>query len=110
MKSLPGDLVYILTVSNNGLVRFHLPPDRGIFAKLLFSYADSEKGAFSWLKNLWHAIRYGCYCFGLFFKGQPKDNTDSTKTQPVLMRYNRWAQGVAPYWAAVNTPQEPKKS
>jgi hypothetical protein len=109
MRRLPGDVVYILTVSNNGLVRFHLPPDRGIFSKLLFSFADSEPGAFSWMKNLWHAVRYGCYCFGLFFQGQPKDTTDGAKTQPVLMRYNRWAEGVGPYWAAVNSTAKTDK-
>ncbi len=106
LRNLPGDVVYILTVSNNGIVRFHLPPERSIFTKMLFAYVDSEPGFFSWAKNLWHAIKHGCYCFGLFFRGQPADSVEKTGGAPVLMRYNRWADGITPYWAAVNAPQE----
>ena len=103
LNHIPGDVVYILTVSKKGVVRFHLPPDRSILTKLLFSFADSEPGFFSWFKNLGHLMKHGCYCFGLFFRGQPTGSTEDTNARPVLMRYNRWDGGVAPYWAAVSS-------
>ena len=105
-KRLPGDVLYILTVSTNGLVRFHLPKERSIFSKLLFSFADSEPRRFSWFKNLHHAIRYGCYCFGLFFRGKAKDSSDENGGRPVLMRYNRWAKEVSPFWVGVNSAEK----
>jgi hypothetical protein len=103
LKHLPGEVVYILTVSTNGIVRFHLPRGRSIFTKLLFAYADSEPGRFTWFKNMRHAIKYGCYCVGLFFRGKAPGGTEKDATQPVIMRFNRWAESVAPYWAAVNS-------
>jgi len=103
LKHIPGKVVYILTVSTNGIVRFHLPRGRSIFTKLLFAYADSEPGRFTWFKNMRHAIKYGCYCFGLFFRGQAPGSTEKDGTRPVIMRFNRWAESVAPYWAAVNS-------
>lgn len=103
LKHIPGKVVYILTVSKNGIVRFHLPRGRNIFTKLVFAYADSEPGRFTWFKNLRHAIKYGCYCIGLFFRGKTPGSTENDGTQPVIMRFNRWAESVAPYWAAVNS-------
>ena len=107
-KWLPGKVFYVFSISTNGVVRFHLPPERWMLTKLVFLIADSERGTFSWLKNLWHAIKHGCYCIGLCLSAKPEDGAENTSERPVIMRFNRWNADVAPYWAAVRTERKEK--
>ena len=91
---LPGEVTYHLTTSANGdqnhvsgsdkfwsldsftgIARFHLSPDRGTFAQLLFAYGDSEGccccccgPACSCCSNIKHALTHGCFCLGVWFK------------------------------------------
>eukprot|EP00976_Prorocentrum_cordatum_P042846 868873-Prorocentrum_minimum.AAC.2 len=88
--------VYTITVSRNGLARFHIP-NPSTMKKITFLRADSEN-CLAVLKNFAHAMLNGCFCFGIFYR--------NVKTgQIILMRWNRWNGNVSPYWCAV---QEPK--
>lgn len=115
------DTVYIMTVSENGIARFHLPPELGTMSKLCFAYADSESlcGFFS---NIGHAISNGCFCLGVWYKLAPQpcpplkspdevpesspgaaegESPKQEETVPVLVRFNRWNADLTPYWAMV---------
>jgi len=95
-----GDVVYVFTVSENGVVRFHLPPETGMFTKLCFAYADSESvGGF--FKNIKHAATNGCFCLGVYYKEKLPPQAASGSQRIVLMRFNRWKENLAPYWAGV---------
>ena len=96
-RCLPGEVMYILTVSENGIVRFHLSPERWTLSRFLFLLADSEPGCCTWYKNLKHARKEGCFCLGVFYK---------STSGPLLMRFNRWAGELAPFWAAAREPQK----
>jgi len=99
VRRVAGDVVYILTVSENGIARFHLPPETGTFAKLCFAYADSES-VLGFFKNIKHALTHGCFCLGVYYK--EKDGEPGVpKPRTVLMRYNRWKADLKPYWAGV---------
>merc|ERR1719443_2885761 len=100
IKWLAGTVVYTLTVSENGILRFHLPPETGTFAKIFFAYADSES-FLGFFKNLKHAISHGCFCLGCFYKEKPASPDPSSPPRLVLMRFNRWKEDLVPYWAGV---------
>jgi len=91
---IAGDVVYVFTISENGIVRFHLSPETGTFVKICFAYADSES-VIGFFKNIKHAVTNGCFCLGVYYKEKGGQN------RTVLMRYNRWKADLAPYWAAV---------
>lgn len=95
-----GDVVYVFTVSENGIVRFHLPPETGMFTKLCFAYADSESVS-GFFKNLKHAVTNGCFCLGVYYKERPAAGAEGADRRFVLMRFNRWKQNLSPYWAGV---------
>mmetsp|Transcript_66365 Transcript_66365/g.154216 ORF Transcript_66365/g.154216 Transcript_66365/m.154216 type:complete len:271 (+) Transcript_66365:75-887(+) len=99
IKRIAGDVVYVFTVSENGIVRFHLPPETGTLTKLAFAYADSESfcGFFS---NIKHAMTNGCFCLGVFYK-EKQGETAGTEPRLVLMRFNRWKKNLAPFWAGI---------
>lgn len=97
LKMMPGEVVYTLTISENGITRFHLPPERGMLAKLLYGYCDSETGL-GFFSNIKHALTNGCFCLGMFYASETARGEGA---RPVLMRFNRWAGDLAPYWAAV---------
>jgi len=103
---LPGKVVYNLTVSENGIVRFHISPERSTLTRLLFAYGDSESccwccggSACGCYKNVLHALENGCFCLGLFFI---EKLASEQKPRLVLMRYNRWAGDICPYWAGIH--------
>jgi len=61
-------VVYTLTVSHNGVVRFHLPNTTPVLVKLAALYNDSERGCCTAIRNLRHALKHGCFCMGLFYE------------------------------------------
>eukprot|EP00929_Paragymnodinium_shiwhaense_P039987 TRINITY_DN20919_c0_g1_i2.p1 TRINITY_DN20919_c0_g1~~TRINITY_DN20919_c0_g1_i2.p1 ORF type:complete len:283 (-),score=80.07 TRINITY_DN20919_c0_g1_i2:608-1456(-) len=44
-------------------------------------------------------FKHGCFCLGMFWMTQASE--ESGPSRPVLMRYNRWAEDLSPYWAAI---------
>jgi len=98
----PMEPVYIFTASANGVMRFH--PCGGIRRKLWYGYGDSERVE-AFPKNMVHAVKYGCFCFGVIYR-EKENYTDSTGTvrkggRTIVMRYNRWATDNAPIYALV---------
>merc|ERR1719313_3172904 len=83
-------------------MRFH--PWGGIKRKLWHGYGDSENiEAFP--KNIAHAGKYGCFCFGVIYK-EKENYLDSSGNfwkggRTIVMRYNRWATDNAPIYAMV---------
>lgn len=95
IQQVAREVVYVITVSENGICRFHLPPDLWMATKLLFLAADSEQGLRGCFKNIQHVKENGCFCLGMFF--------ETSDNQTLLMRFNRWGdQQMAPFWAAAN--------
>jgi len=96
IKKVAGDVVYVFTVSKNGIVRFHIPQESGMFVKICYAWADSES-TIGFFKNIRHAMTNGCFCLGVFYA--PQNANAAAKS--VLMRFNRWKTDVVPYWAGV---------
>lgn len=94
-RAIAGPVLYVFTVSTNGVVRFHVPPEvsKSLIKRLAYAYVDSEPGCCSTIRNISHALANGCYCIGVFF-------TATESGAPTLMRFNRWTADFAPYWAA----------
>lgn len=96
IQTVSGSIVYILTLSENGIVRFHLPPDMGCFAKLCFAWADSESLC-GFLRKAWA----GSESLGVFYRERKAPAINQAPPRVVLMRFNRWKTGLVPYWAGV---------
>lgn len=102
MKRIAGDVVYVFTVAESGIVRFHLPPETGTLTKICFAYADSETVC-GFFKNIKHAMTNGCFCLGMYYKEKAAEAAGPPKT--VLMRFNRWKTDLTPYWAGIVKPK-----
>eukprot|EP00929_Paragymnodinium_shiwhaense_P106814 TRINITY_DN72557_c0_g1_i1.p1 TRINITY_DN72557_c0_g1~~TRINITY_DN72557_c0_g1_i1.p1 ORF type:complete len:314 (+),score=54.86 TRINITY_DN72557_c0_g1_i1:71-1012(+) len=100
---LASEVVYTFTISENGILRFHLSPGLWTLTKLFAAFCDSERW---WYlpSNIKHAAKHGCYCLGIFW--MTKASKRNGPARPVLMRYNRWAEDLGPYWAAVNQSKD----
>ena len=104
-----SSVVYTLTVSHNGMVRFHLPNDTPAWLKIAFLIGDSEPGCCTGFRNLRHALTHGCFCMGVFYEAElPAKDGAAGGTVPVLMRFNRWMSdvGLTPYWAGVRSVRQ----
>mmetsp|Transcript_5161 Transcript_5161/g.9825 ORF Transcript_5161/g.9825 Transcript_5161/m.9825 type:complete len:304 (+) Transcript_5161:120-1031(+) len=110
MKCILPRIVYILTVSVEGIVRFHVIPTMWTFTKLMLVLGDSRRCG-TCCSNLSHAMKNGCFCLGVMFEVVKKsaeqveegEKKESKKTM-ALVRYNRWAGDMSDldiYWAAV---------
>jgi len=104
----PKEIIYIFTVSSNGIMRFH--PYGSLSRKLWHGYGDSETVA-AFAENIAHAGTYGCFCFGVIYK--EKENYEDKVTgehraggRTIVMRYNRWATDNAPIYAMVRQRED----
>jgi len=109
MKCILPRIVYILTISVEGIVRFHVIPTMWTFTKLMLVLGDSRR-CNTCCPNLKHAMKNGCFCLGLMFevikksKELEEGEKKETKKTMALVRYNRWAGDMSDldtYWAAV---------
>mmetsp|Transcript_24225 Transcript_24225/g.69456 ORF Transcript_24225/g.69456 Transcript_24225/m.69456 type:complete len:204 (+) Transcript_24225:170-781(+) len=105
----PMEPIYIFTASANGIMRFH--PWGEIRRKLWHGYGDSERVE-AFPKNIAHAGKYGCFCFGVIYR-EKENYTDSTGTvrkggRTIVMRYNRWATDNTPIYAMVRQRKDEK--
>lgn len=118
IPAVDDEPIYIFTVSSNGVMRFH--PWGGISRKLWHGYGDSAS-TYNFGKNIAHAGKFGCFCFGVIYK--EKENYRVTKGKSagkvkkggrtIVMRYNRWATDNAPIYAMVRERadhQDPRKA
>lgn len=100
----PTEPIYIFTVSSNGIMRFH--PWGGAGRKLFHGYGDSEEPRhFTFPKNIVHAKKYGCFCFGVIYREREnyitRNGTLQKGGRTIVMRYNRWATDNAPVYGMV---------
>lgn len=102
IPEIPHEPIYIFTASENGIMRFH--PWGGIQRKLWHALGDSETTE-GFTKNIAHAGKYGCFCFGVIYKERENYKDVFGKLQKggrtIVMRYNRWATDNAPIYAMV---------
>jgi len=100
---LSGPIMYTFTVSTDGILRFHLPNDLPLWKQAFYAYVDTEMQCClgrrcNFFKNIMHRVKYGCFCFGVFYQDPAHPQTN------VLMRFNRWGDNgkdINAYWAAV---------
>mmetsp|Transcript_5618 Transcript_5618/g.11128 ORF Transcript_5618/g.11128 Transcript_5618/m.11128 type:complete len:107 (-) Transcript_5618:1142-1462(-) len=91
MKCLLPEIVYVMTISEEGIVRFHAQP-RDPIRLLLLARAES-RNCFNWFKNMFHFFRKECFCLGVFYEVLSKEteSNDSGKGILAAARFNRWA-------------------
>mmetsp|Transcript_14452 Transcript_14452/g.17253 ORF Transcript_14452/g.17253 Transcript_14452/m.17253 type:complete len:205 (-) Transcript_14452:217-831(-) len=101
----PKTPVYVFTASANGIMRYHPHPESADWrVKLWLGYLDSaDLGDFA--QNMAHAVKYGCFCFGIIYREKKNYVTSTGKHKKggrtIIMRYNRWATHNLPMYAFV---------
>jgi len=95
LKSIPGFSLldqevdgYYVALHANGVVRFH-SISQSPNIKQVLNFFDSKGSQDSQL-NIGHAIKYGCFCFGVMKKSSFGGIT--------IQRYNRWGEDVDKYY------------